>query len=65
LRKGDELQDFYSVVADMHEAIRARVEGDIAAMDGVASSLEDQAGNPAAATKLRDLVNQKKASLDA
>ena len=40
LRKGDELQDFYSVVRDMHEALRGRVDKDIGIMASAIGALE-------------------------
>ncbi len=40
LRKGDELQDFYSTFREMHQALRARVEEDVRVLTNAVSVLE-------------------------
>ena len=40
LRKGDELQEFYSAYRDMHQALRARVEEDLRVLTNAVSVLE-------------------------
>jgi hypothetical protein len=41
LRKGDELQDFYSSFRDMHMALRARVEEDVRVLNSAVAALEE------------------------
>jgi hypothetical protein len=43
LRKGDELQTFYSQFSEMYSALRTRVIADIALLDNAIASLENQA----------------------
>jgi hypothetical protein len=40
LRKGDELQEFYSAYRDMHQALRARIEEDVRLLGTAVSLLE-------------------------
>lgn len=40
LRKGDELQDFYSTFREMHEAVRGRVEDDIRVIGDAIAAVE-------------------------
>jgi hypothetical protein len=40
LRKGDELQEFYSAYRDMHQSLRARVEEDVRVLTNAVSVLE-------------------------
>jgi hypothetical protein len=40
LRKGDELQEFYTAYRDMHQALRARVEEDVRVLGDAVSALE-------------------------
>jgi hypothetical protein len=40
LRKGDELQEFYSAYREMHQALRARVEEDVRVLTNAVSVLE-------------------------
>jgi hypothetical protein len=67
LRKGDELQDFYSTFREMHEALRIRVDADIAALGTAIAALEAQSPRSAAAEEalaaLTALRKQKEASL--
>src|ERR1051325_6148767 len=57
LRKGDELQDFYSTFREMHNAIRGRVEEDVRVLENALAALESggQAGSPTAQRALEDL----------
>jgi hypothetical protein len=72
LRKGDELQEFYSAYRDMHQALRARVEEDLRVLTNAVSVLEaapdssrDRA-SPMARTleELRQLRKRKEESLE-
>lgn len=67
LRKGDELQEFYNVVSDMHMALRDRVEGEVRVLDEIATTLGNarDPAQDAALGRLRDLTAEKRASLDA
>jgi hypothetical protein len=70
LRKGDELQDFYSTFREMHQAIRGRVEDDVRVLDGaltaIAATPEGKApGVQRALDELRQLCKQKEDSLEA
>jgi hypothetical protein len=68
LRRGDELQEFYSSFRDMYESLRTRVAGDVQALNNAISALE--AANPKTApmqeaiTELKQLRKQKEQSLD-
>src|SRR5215471_3143178 len=70
LRKGDELQDFYSSFRDMHNAIRGRTEEDVRVMENALAALE---GSPdmrsptvqRALEDLRALCKRKEDSLEA
>src|SRR5436190_11177653 len=70
LRKGDELQDFYSSFREMHQAIRGRVEDDVRALESALAALE---GSPdmrsptaqRALDDLRALHKRKEDSLEA
>ena len=42
LRKGDELQDFYTGFREMHQAIRGRVEDDVRVLGDAVSALETE-----------------------
>jgi hypothetical protein len=68
LRKGDELQEFYSSFRDMHEALRARAAGDVQAMAHAIAAIEavnpKQPGLQEALAELRELRRQKEQSLD-
>jgi hypothetical protein len=70
LRKGDELQDFYSGFREMHQSIRERVEDDVRMIGGAVSVLEaaPEARSPAiqrVLDDLRQLRKRKEESLDA
>ena len=41
LRKGDELQEFYTAFRDMHLALRARIEDDVRVLNSAVSALEE------------------------
>jgi hypothetical protein len=68
LRRGDELQEFYSNFREMYEALRARVSEDVQTMGKAIAVLE--AASPTSAqmqealTELRELRRQKMHSLD-
>jgi hypothetical protein len=69
LRKGDELQDFYTSFREMHQAIRGRVEEDVRALAEAVSSLETAAdakspGVQRALDELRRLRKRKEDSLE-
>ncbi len=63
LRKGDELQDFYTGFREMHLAVRGRVEDDVRVLGAVVSALETgaDARQPAVARALEDLRSLRKA----
>ena len=68
LRKGDELQEFYSSFRDMYEALRARVAGDVAALGNAISALDGLSPKTPeiqeALAELRELRRQKEQSLE-
>jgi hypothetical protein len=69
LRKGDELQDFYSGYREMHQAVRGRVEDDVRVLGSAVSALESSvdARQPAvqrALDELRQLRKTKEESLE-
>jgi hypothetical protein len=71
LRKGDELQDFYSAFRDMHEAIRARTDDDVRVLGSAITALEtasaEARGSALEGTleDLRQLRKRKEESLEA
>lgn len=70
LRKGDELQDFYSSFREMHEAVRGRVVADVKVVGDAVAAIEGSgaAGTPAvqrALDELRQLKKRKEESLEA
>jgi hypothetical protein len=68
LRKGDELQEFYSSFREMYEALRARVGGDIQSLAAAITALESVNPKPPglqqALDDLRELHHQKTQSLE-
>jgi hypothetical protein len=68
LRKGDELQEFYSSFREMYEALRTRVAGDVQALGNAITALESlnpkPAGVPEALAELRELRRLKEQSLE-
>lgn len=72
LRKGDELQEFYSAYREMHQALRARVEEDVRVLTNAVSVLEavpDEARDRASPMQrtleeLRQLRKRKEESLE-
>lgn len=68
LRKGDELQEFYSSFREMYEALRTRVAGDVQALGNAIAALEainpKQPGMQEALNELRELRRQKESSLE-
>ena len=68
LRKGDELQEFYSSFRDMYEALRARAASDVQALGATIATLEGinpkQPGMQEALNELRELRRQKEQSLE-
>ena len=68
LRKGDELQDFYSSFRDMYEALRARAASDMQTLGTTIAALEavnpKQPGMQEALNELRELRRQKEQSLE-
>jgi hypothetical protein len=70
LRKGDELQDFYTGFREMHEAVRERVIEDVKVVGDAVAAIEASgaAGTPAvqrALDELRQLKKNKEESLEA
>jgi hypothetical protein len=70
LRKGDELQDFYSTFREMHEAIRGRVNDDVRVLEGALTAIDatpegKAPGVQRALDELRQLCKQKEDSLEA
>ncbi len=65
LRKGDELQAFYSQFGEMYAALRTRVIADIALLDHVITALENQTSRPADVEQvLADLRAQRQRKQD-
>jgi hypothetical protein len=69
LRKGDELQEFYSSFREMHQAVRERVVEDVRVLGGIISVMETSAEARApsvqrALDELRQLRKQKEDSLE-
>jgi hypothetical protein len=68
LRKGDELQEFYGNVRDMHEALRRRVDEDVRVLGEAISALESLPGrSPAQESsleRLRVVRKEKEGSLE-
>jgi hypothetical protein len=69
LRKGDELQEFYSSFREMHQAVRERVVDDVRALGGIVSALETSAEAPTPSVQraledLRQIRKQKEDSLE-
>jgi hypothetical protein len=68
LRKGDELQDFYSSFREMYEALRTRVSGDVQMLNTAITALEAATPKSAqvteALTELRELRRLKEQSLE-
>lgn len=68
LRKGDELQEFYSTFRDMYEALRVRAGEDAKVLGDAIAALEGAGSNApeaqAALENLRRLRRDKEASLD-
>ncbi len=65
LRKGDELQDFYTSFRDMHQALREKVEEDVRLLGDAVTALES--GGPVgqkALEDLRQLRRRKEESLE-
>ena len=70
LRKGDELQDFYTSFREMHEAVRGRVISDVQVVGSAVAAIEASgaATTPAvqrALDELRQLKKRKEDSLEA
>jgi methyl-accepting chemotaxis protein len=66
LRRGDMLQDFFASFREMHEAVRGRVQGDVATMERAIAALRDKAGEgplAAALDKLDRHVARRKQQL--
>lgn len=68
LRRGDELQEFYSSFREMYEALRTRVAGDVQALNSAIAALEATPGKSTqlqeALAELRELRRQKEQSLE-
>lgn len=68
LRRGDELQEFYSSFRDMYEALRGRVYADVSVINTAITALEAIEPKPAAVTQalsdLRALKRSKEESLE-
>jgi hypothetical protein len=65
LRKGDELQDFYTTFREMHEALRARASADAQLLGEVIAALEAAEGATPAAVleRIRQSKRDKETSL--
>lgn len=68
LRKGDELQEFYSAFRDMHQTLRARMSEDVEVLGeaerALAASGGAAAGSQAVLEKVRRLRQRKEESLE-
>src|SRR5688572_2753920 len=68
LRKGDELQEFYSTFRDMYEALRTRADRDVQVLRQAITHLEQASGGSASLREpiedLRRLQAEKEASLE-
>jgi hypothetical protein len=69
LRKGDELQEFYSSFREMHQAVRERVVDDVRVLGSIVAAMETSAESRApsmqqALDELRQLRKQKEDSLE-
>ena len=69
LRKGDELQEFYSSFREMHQAVRERVVDDVRVLGGIVAALETSAEAPSPSVQraledLRQIRKQKEDSLE-
>ncbi|HZL21202.1 MAG TPA: hypothetical protein VFG23_25935 [Polyangia bacterium] len=69
LRKGDELQEFYSSFREMHQAVRERVVDDVRVLGGIVAALETSAEAPTPSVQraledLRQIRKQKEDSLE-
>jgi hypothetical protein len=67
LRRGDELQDFYSTFRDMYEALRTRADRDVQVLGEVIAHLEQAGGGGTmrdTIEKLRELRRDKQSSLE-
>jgi hypothetical protein len=68
LRRGDELQEFYSSFREMYEALRTRVAGDVQTLNSAITALEAAPGKSTqlqeALAELRELRRQKEQSLE-
>jgi len=70
LRKGDELQNFYSSFREMHQAIRGRTEEDVRVLENALATLEAGGETRSPPTQraiedLRQLCKRKEDSLEA
>ncbi|MCA9673164.1 MAG: hypothetical protein KC503_46545 [Myxococcales bacterium] len=63
LRRTDQLQEFFTAFRDMHGALRARVEGDVAALEALASAIEGGEDLAPHVPRLRELIEDKNTSL--
>jgi hypothetical protein len=68
LRRGDELQEFYSSFREMYEALRTRVSADVQALNNAITVLEATSPKSPqmqeALTELREVRRQKEQSLE-
>lgn len=64
LRKGDELQGFYTQFRDMHEALRRRTDEEVRTLGEAIAALEAGGDTGKAAAILKDLRRDKEASLE-
>jgi hypothetical protein len=68
LRRGDELQDFYSSFREMYEALRGRVAADVQSLGSAIAALEATSPKTPqiqeALTELREMRRQKEQSLE-
>jgi hypothetical protein len=66
LRKGDELQGFYSSFREMHQAVRARIEEDVRVLGAAISAVEASADarSPAVLRAIEELQQLRKKKED-
>jgi len=63
LRKGDQLQDFFTALDNMHAALRTRAEADLALLEKIVAAIDKGEDVPALLPQLRQVAEAKRARL--